>query len=69
MRPNDSSTLYNAACTYGVLGMKAESLAMLRRAVESGYTDVEWITRDTDLSCLRDEPEFKSFVAAWKHNS
>jgi serine/threonine protein kinase/cytochrome c-type biogenesis protein CcmH/NrfG len=62
MRPNDSSTLYNAACTYGVLEMKRESLAMLRRAVESGYTDVAWISRDTDLSCLHDDPEFQKLV-------
>ncbi|MGC1684610.1 MAG: tetratricopeptide repeat protein [Candidatus Acidiferrales bacterium] len=62
MRPNDSSTLYNAACTYGVLEMKRESLAMLRRAVESGYTDVAWVSRDTDLSCLHDDPEFQKLV-------
>ncbi|HEY4741174.1 MAG TPA: protein kinase [Candidatus Acidoferrales bacterium] len=62
MRPNDSSTLYNAACTYGVLEMKRESLAMLRRAVESGYTDVAWVSRDTDLSCLHDDPEFQKLI-------
>jgi serine/threonine protein kinase/cytochrome c-type biogenesis protein CcmH/NrfG len=62
MRPNDPNTLYNAACTYGMLGMKAESLATLKRAVETGFTDVEWISRDTDLACLRDEPEFKCLL-------
>jgi tetratricopeptide (TPR) repeat protein len=66
MRPNDSSTLYNAACTYGVLGMKAESLTMLRRAVESGYSDAEWISRDMDLASLREEPEFKRIIESVK---
>ncbi len=69
MRPNDPNTLYNAACTYGVLGMKAESLAMLRRAIEGGFTDFEWISRDSDLSSLRDEPGFKRLLEPPKSKS
>ncbi len=69
MRPNDPNVLYNAACTYGVLEMKAESLAMLKRSVEAGFTDIEWISRDTDLACLRDEPEFKRLVEPRKPKS
>jgi hypothetical protein len=52
MRPNDASTLYNAACTYGLLELKVEALAMLRRAIDCGFSDIEWISRDTDLACL-----------------
>jgi serine/threonine protein kinase/cytochrome c-type biogenesis protein CcmH/NrfG len=63
MRPNDPNTLYNAACTYGVMDMKAESLAMLKRAIETGFSDLEWISRDTDLACLHDEPEFKALCS------
>ncbi|MGA7922017.1 MAG: hypothetical protein WCA38_20330, partial [Candidatus Acidiferrales bacterium] len=66
MRPNDPSVLYNAACTYGVLDMKAEALGMLKRAIETGFTDVEWISRDTDLTCLHGEPEFKRIVEVGK---
>jgi serine/threonine protein kinase/cytochrome c-type biogenesis protein CcmH/NrfG len=62
MRPNDPNTLYNAACTYGVLEMKAESMAMLKRAVETGFSDVEWVSRDPDLTCLHAEPEFEHIV-------
>jgi TolB-like protein/tRNA A-37 threonylcarbamoyl transferase component Bud32/cytochrome c-type biogenesis protein CcmH/NrfG len=69
MRPNDPNVLYNAACTYGVLEMKPEALAMLKRAVEAGFTDVEWISRDTDLSCLREEPEFKRIIEIQKPNT
>src|SRR5208282_469336 len=69
MRPNDASTLYNAACTYGRLNMKTEALAMLKRALEKGFTDVEWISRDADLSSVRDEPEFKSFLESRKPKS
>jgi serine/threonine protein kinase/cytochrome c-type biogenesis protein CcmH/NrfG len=66
MRPNDPNTLYNAACTYGLLEMKAESLAMLRRATETGFSDIEWVSRDPDLTCLHGEPEFQRLVGS-KH--
>jgi tetratricopeptide (TPR) repeat protein len=59
LRPGDSNVLYNAACTYGVLQKKAEALDLLRRAREAGYGNLEWASRDPDLACLRDEPEFK----------
>jgi len=66
MRPNDPNTLYNAACTYGLLAMKAEAIAMLKRAVETGFSDVEWVSRDSDLACLHGEPEFERLVGS-KH--
>jgi serine/threonine protein kinase/cytochrome c-type biogenesis protein CcmH/NrfG len=66
MRPNDPNTLYNAACTYGLLDMKTESLAMLKRATETGFSDVEWVSRDPDLTCLHGEPEFERLVGS-KH--
>jgi tetratricopeptide (TPR) repeat protein len=62
MRPNDPNTLYNAACTYGNLQMKQEALNMIKRAVETGFTDTEWISRDPDLACLHGEPEFKHLI-------
>ena len=58
LRPNDGNTLYNAACVYGVLGRKSESLEMLRRAKDAGYHNLDWASRDPDLALLYDEPEF-----------
>jgi non-specific serine/threonine protein kinase len=62
MRPNDPNILYNAACSYGLLEMKVEALAMLKRAAETGFSDMEWVSRDTDLACLRDDPEFERLI-------
>jgi len=59
LRPNDPMVLYNAACTYGVLGRKAETLETLKRAKEAGYANLDWIRKDPDLACVRDTPEFK----------
>src|SRR5579863_6181750 len=59
MRPADSGILYNAACTYGILGMKEEALDTFRRSVAAGYSNTDWCTRDPDLKILHDDPEFK----------
>ena len=62
MRPKDSNILYNAACTYGIMGKKLDALALLRRAREAGYGNLEWALRDPDLACLHDDPEFQRLV-------
>jgi len=66
MRPSDANVLYNAACTYGILGMKAESLEAFRRAVESGYSNTDWSRQDPDLKILHDDPEFKKLAGERK---
>jgi non-specific serine/threonine protein kinase len=62
LRPNDTNVLYNAACTLGVLEKKPEALAMLRKALAAGYGNLEWVSRDPDFTCLRDNPEFLALV-------
>jgi non-specific serine/threonine protein kinase len=62
LRPGDSNVLYNAACTYGLLGKKLEAFETFRKAVEVGYGNKEWAARDTDLACLHDMPEFRLLV-------
>jgi tetratricopeptide (TPR) repeat protein len=62
MRPKDSNILYNAACTYGIMGQKLDALALLRRARDAGYSNFEWALRDPDLACVHDDPEFQRLV-------
>jgi serine/threonine protein kinase/Flp pilus assembly protein TadD len=62
LRANDSSVLYNAACTYGVLGRKAEALTLLRRSFEAGYSNWDWPKQDPDLMCLHGDPEFEAMI-------
>jgi non-specific serine/threonine protein kinase len=59
LRPGDSNVLYNAACTYALLEMKAEAMDTLKRAFEAGYGNREWASRDPDLTSLREDPEFR----------
>ena len=67
MRPADSGILYNAACAYGILGMKEEALDAFRRSVAAGYSNTDWCVRDPDLAILHDDPEFKKLVAQRPH--
>jgi tetratricopeptide (TPR) repeat protein len=62
LRPGDPNTLYNAACTYGVLGRKAEALETIKRAFAAGYGNRNWAANDSDLACLHDDPEFQKLV-------
>ena len=67
LRPKDPNTLYNAACTYGTLNMKEEALLMFRRAVESGFSNLDWAARDSDLACIHEDAEFKRIITQDLH--
>jgi serine/threonine protein kinase/Flp pilus assembly protein TadD len=62
LRPGDPNTLYNAACTYGILGKKNQAFESFKKAVEAGYNNMNWATKDPDLGCLHDDPAFQKLV-------
>ncbi|HEV2113919.1 MAG TPA: tetratricopeptide repeat protein [Terriglobales bacterium] len=62
LRPSDGQVLYNAACTYGILKKKKEALETLEKTLQAGYRNKEWLTRDPDLACIHDDPEFKRLL-------
>jgi non-specific serine/threonine protein kinase len=63
LRPEDSSILYNAACVYADLARKQDALAMVKKAIQHGYHNLAWLSRDPDLAILHDDPEFQLFLA------
>jgi len=62
MRPGYANVLYNAACAYGLMGMKVDALDTFRRAVQAGYTNLDWCTKDPDLQIIYNEPEFQELI-------
>jgi TolB-like protein/cytochrome c-type biogenesis protein CcmH/NrfG len=62
----DPHTTYNVACTYSLLQMKKEALTALKRAAEAGFSEWDLAARDSDLACLREEPEFKRMLERGK---
>jgi hypothetical protein len=51
-----------------VLGRKSEALAALTQAIEAGYGEWELAMLDTDLSCIRDHPEFRRLMDTMKRS-
>jgi non-specific serine/threonine protein kinase len=64
LRPNDAQMLYNAACTFCLMNMKAEALAALQKAAGAGFVDANWARRDPDLAPVHGEPEFQRLYPA-----
>lgn len=54
---------YNAACCYALLGDKEQAFANLQKAVDFGYVNFKHLKKDTDLTSLYTESEWKKFEA------
>ncbi len=60
--PEDAAVWYNLGCSLALLNQREEALSTLQRAVELGYQDHEWMSRDSDLRNIRDENAFKALL-------
>jgi len=63
----DSATLYNLACAYSLLGSAEElvkSAEAFRRALDSGYDNVEHARKDADLENLRKSGMFDEVLSS-----
>lgn len=59
---------YNIACIHASAGRKAEALSALTRAVELGFREVDWMSKDRELDPIRGEEGFKKLVAEAEKN-
>lgn len=53
---------YNLACSHALLAEREAALAALKRAIDLGYDDADWMREDKDLISLRDDPAFQSLL-------
>jgi len=63
LRPDDFSTLYNAACYYAQADDAERALDLLETACRFGGGSRDWIEHDSDLDALRDHPRFRRLLA------
>ena len=62
--PDDSQTLYNAACAYAQMGDIEEAFEALERWLpKAGVEKRMWLMNDCDFDPLRDDPRFEHVLA------
>jgi hypothetical protein len=61
--PDDPVVHYNLACSLSLLGKLSESANALKKAVQLGYREWDWMMKDQDLENLRKSPEFSDIVS------
>jgi Flp pilus assembly protein TadD len=66
LQPDNSTAHYNLACSLALCRRKSEALRALRRAVELGYRDFEWMSQDPDLEILQPQPQFRALLEQLK---
>jgi tetratricopeptide (TPR) repeat protein len=60
--PRNPTAHYNLACRYALLKQAELALHTLRRAVELGYRDFQYIAHDADLDSIRTDPRFSQLL-------
>jgi Flp pilus assembly protein TadD len=62
LAPQNATAHYNLACSLALTGDIALAIASLERAIELGYDDAEFMSRDADLAALRGDARFEMLV-------
>src|SRR5476649_2172680 len=66
LQPDNATAHYNLACSLALVKRKADALRSLRRAIELGYRDREWMAEDPDLAGLKTSPAFQALLVELK---
>jgi tetratricopeptide (TPR) repeat protein len=67
LRPRDALAHYNLACSYALLKRPEQSIKTLRRAVELGYRDFNYMKKDHDLDSIRHDPRFRQLLREFEN--
>src|SRR5262245_57441850 len=62
LEPKNALVFYNLACSYSLTDQFDRAAAALKRALELGYRDFDWLARDPDLRKLRKHPLYRDIV-------
>ena len=64
MMPESELAWYNLGCSLALTQQPDAAMMALQTAVDLGYDDAEWMTKDDDLVSLRNDPRFVRLVRA-----
>lgn len=57
-----SSVFYNLSCAFAIINQNDSSVKYLQKAVDSGYSNYNWIKKDSDLINIRENDKYLSLV-------
>lgn len=63
LRPGDPGARYNLACSYALNANHEAAYHELARAIDAGYRDFRWLSRDPDLAGFRKHPLYRRIRA------
>lgn len=63
LRPDDSLSHYNLACSYSLTERHEDAFTALNRAIDNGYRDFRWLAKDPDLAAFRKHPLYRRLRA------
>lgn len=66
LQPENATAHYNLACSLALSKRKVAALTELKRAVQLGYRDLDWMQQDPDLEPLKNHPEFVALLEELK---
>src|SRR5436190_3112061 len=66
LRPGDALVQYNLACSYSLTERFASAAEALNRALDLGYRDFKWLSKDPDLAGFRKHSLYKKLRARIK---
>jgi tetratricopeptide (TPR) repeat protein len=69
LQPDNATAHYNLACSLALCRRRSAAIDSLRRAVQLGYRDFDWMEQDPDLECLKTDPAFHAILQALKPHS
>ena len=59
LEPANPLVFYNLACSYSLTDEFDRAMLALNQAIELGYRDFAWLTKDPDMKKLRAQPTFQ----------
>jgi tetratricopeptide (TPR) repeat protein len=63
LRPKSPEVFYNLACSYAQVNQAAQAIDALQQAVKLGFSDLDYLLSDPDLTPVRSHPLFQRLVA------
>lgn len=69
LEPNEMTVLYNATCTYSLLGKYDRALDLFEQRTKVGTINRGWLDNDADLDPIRNHPRFQKALKKLRASS